>query len=82
MKARDTGVLGIGRASVYRVLEVSGSERGEPSLDHERGGELGPGAEPVQGFLAGVSAVGACDDRGTGLRAGGAAGWTGGSEFL
>jgi hypothetical protein len=41
------------------------------------GGLRGPSTEPVQGFLAGMSAVGACDDRGTGLRAGGVAGWTG-----
>jgi len=27
------------------------------SLDHERGGLYGPGAEPVQGFLAGVTQV-------------------------
>jgi Phage integrase family len=51
-------------------------------VDHEHGGVLGLGAESVQGFLAGVSVVGACDDRGAGLRAGGVAGCTDGSEFL
>jgi hypothetical protein len=51
-------------------------------LGHEHGGVYRPGAEPVQGFLAGVSAVSACGDRGTGLRAGGVAGCAGGSEFL
>src|SRR5258708_22803447 len=42
----------------------------------------GLGPKPVQGFLEGVSAVGACDDCGTGLRTGGVAGCTGGSAFL
>jgi len=49
---------------------------------YEYGGLHGPGAESVQGFLVGVSTVGACDDLGTGLRAGGVASCGGGSEFL
>jgi hypothetical protein len=51
-------------------------------VDYEHGGVYGPGDQPVQGLLAGVSAVGAWGDRGTGLRAGGVADCAGGSGFL
>ena len=53
-----------------------------PSLDHEHGGLHGAGAEPVQGFLAGISWIGACGDRRTGLDTVAGAGRGGSVEIL
>ena len=71
-----------GYASPTRGTIRGPSRDGWGSIDHVDGGLYGAGAEPVQGFLAGVSTIGVCDGLGTGLGTWAGAGRGGGSEFL
>src|SRR5258706_13604391 len=68
--SRASSATGSSLSSSWSITSEGRSDEekvARPSLDHEHGGLHGAGAEPVQGFLAGINLIGACGDRRTGL---------------
>jgi hypothetical protein len=69
------------RRGVTACLKPGDPRVARSPLDYEHGGLYSIGAEPIYGFLEGVSTVGACEGR-AGLGSWAGAGRGGGSEFL